>query len=175
MIVKTSLLPFAGFFLLAIQLSSCFVQGSFEDTNERNEFSNNSPGIDKADFGLNIGGILTTGLGTFDASKSNSVDWMDLQRPSSPDNGFLFAVTGEFVQKGSKTPGIAITRLNYLELHPDVLYAHRFPNEGLVFGGLGPYLAYGIGGKTGSGVNEEASFGGANGYKRFDWGLRSEE
>jgi hypothetical protein len=84
------------------------------------------------------------------------------------DNNTGIGTGIEFIQKGNKfKEGGFKTRLNYLEIPVNFLY--RSPmKSGYMYGGLGPYFAYGIGGKTG----EVSSFGIDNGgYKRFDAGL----
>jgi hypothetical protein len=74
-----------------------------------------------------------------------------------------------YVGKGAKFPGgtgLSI-HLNYLEVPIDVMY-HYPAGPGEFRGGLGPYFAYGIGGKSG-GIS---SFGQNNGgFKHFDAGL----
>jgi hypothetical protein len=74
----------------------------------------------------------------------------------------------EYIGKGAKFPGGNGTiGLNYLELPIHFLY-HYPIGPGNVYGGLGPYFAYGVGGKSG----DESSFGENNGgFKRFDAGI----
>jgi len=76
----------------------------------------------------------------------------------------------EFVQKNSKEADTKV-RLSYLQIPILVLYMHDLGNDRKVFGGLGPYFAYGIGGKfKGDGFSEKA-FNDDFGFKRFDAGL----
>jgi Outer membrane protein beta-barrel domain len=165
-----------GLLLLGMQMTCCteFFRASFEGSTEKE--SGPSAIVHQEQLGVNMGFELMRGMGGYGQQgipiKHDMVDWMDEDRPPAVDNGFLIATNIEFVQKGSKTTGVG-SRLNYLEVQPDALYARRFTDGGQVFGGLGPYLAYGVGGKTGSGMYEEASFG-SNGYKRFDAGLNLE-
>ena len=74
----------------------------------------------------------------------------------------------EYISKGAKfkTGGGSIG-LNYLEV--PIIPEYRFSTGmGNICAGLGPYFAYGIGGKS----NGESSFGENNGgYKRFDAGI----
>jgi hypothetical protein len=80
----------------------------------------------------------------------------------------------EFVQKGAKDKeGDAKVTLNYLELVVDLVYQYNLEDaKGTVFGGLGPYFGYGLGGKySGNGISQKA-FGGTDGLKRFDFGLQ---
>ena len=52
-----------------------------------------------------------------------------------------------------------------------VVYMHDLGNDRKLFGGLGPYFAYGIGGKfKGDGFSEKV-FDEDFGFKRFDAGL----
>jgi hypothetical protein len=93
---------------------------------------------------------------------------------SSSDGEFvdhLRLLTGlEFIQKHSKDEGTKI-HTNYLQVPIVALYNHDLDDERKVFGGLGPYLAYGIGGKIeGDGFSEKA-FDEDFGFKRFDAGL----
>jgi hypothetical protein len=71
------------------------------------------------------------------------------------------------VTKGAKYPGNGgNVDLNYLEL-PLCMQYHYVLGPGNLYAGLGPYFAYGIGGKIG-GVS---SYGDNNGgFKRFDIG-----
>lgn len=76
----------------------------------------------------------------------------------------------EFIQKNSKYEG-AKTRLNYLQVPILAIYTHDLSDDRKVFGGLGPYFAYGLGGKVkGDGFSEKA-FDNEFGFKRFDAGL----
>lgn len=55
------------------------------------------------------------------------------------------------------------------------LYQHELPGKGLVFGGLGPYVGYGLGGQfkyTFNGQTTFPAFDKTNGgFRRFDGGL----
>jgi hypothetical protein len=78
----------------------------------------------------------------------------------------------EFVGKGGKYQDGSTIGLNYLEVPIYGTYSYPINEQSGVFGGLGPFLAYGIGGKVKSGGFESPSFGESNGgYKRFDGGL----
>ncbi|MES1224132.1 MAG: outer membrane beta-barrel protein, partial [Bacteroidota bacterium] len=58
---------------------------------------------------------------------------------------------------------------SYLELPIFALYHHPVGGAGGIFAGLGPYFAYGVGGKVKSPGFSESVFGQDNGgYKRFD-------
>lgn len=79
----------------------------------------------------------------------------------------------EFVQKRSGDDG-QTTTLNYFEIPVYGIYQH-YLSSGTIFGGLGPYVAYGIGGSNKSSFGGKTtsipSFDSTSGYKRFDAGL----
>ena len=63
-------------------------------------------------------------------------------------------------------------RFNYIQLPLYALYHHPVGSSGAIYGGLGPYFAYGIGGKSKSPGFSDDTFGEDHGgYKRFDAGL----
>jgi hypothetical protein len=87
----------------------------------------------------------------------------------APSTGSLSIRYGlEYIGKGAKfQTGDFKFSLNYLEVPINAIY-HYPAGPGEVYGGLGPYFAYGVGG----GANGESSFGQDNGgFKRFDAGL----
>jgi hypothetical protein len=94
--------------------------------------------------------------------------------------GYLGGMVGlEFIQKGAKLSEDGTTDklgLNYIELPIDVLYQYQIQEIGSAFIGLGPYFAFGIGGKDkyddGTTTTTTNSFGGSDGGKRFDFGLQ---
>jgi hypothetical protein len=93
--------------------------------------------------------------------------------------GQVAAMAGlEFIQKGGKYGSGTSSedyRYNYIELPIDALYQMPVMDNSTVFAGLGPYFAYGIGGKIkyGDGTPNDNSFGsGDNSAKRFDFGFQ---
>lgn len=96
----------------------------------------------------------------------------------SASSGFISHLKGmggiEFVQKRSNDGGTKIA-LNYLQVPAYLVYDYQLPSAGNIFGGLGPYFAYGIGGKMKSTFNgqtvETKSFDKNTGFKHFDFGL----
>ncbi|MBS1948147.1 MAG: PorT family protein [Bacteroidetes bacterium] len=83
----------------------------------------------------------------------------------------------EFIQKGGKYSSgsdLEDYRMNYIEIPFDAFYQYSIKNAGIVFAGLGPYFAYGVGGKIkyGDGEPSDNAFGGQYGAKRFDFGLQ---
>ncbi|HTE33557.1 MAG TPA: porin family protein [Chryseolinea sp.] len=83
----------------------------------------------------------------------------------------LGVLTGlEFVQKNSSVEDTKI-RLSYLEVPILAVYSYDLNENNNIFGGFGPYIAYGVGGKIkGNGFSGKA-FEKDFGYKRFDAGL----
>jgi hypothetical protein len=92
--------------------------------------------------------------------------------PAPTGGGLALATSLEFIQKGGKALGGTI-RFNYLNAIQDILYRYRMDNGGSVFGGLGAYAGYGVGGRATNGNVSESSFSSAVGYKRFDAGLHA--
>jgi hypothetical protein len=76
----------------------------------------------------------------------------------------------EFIQKNSKYEGTK-TKLNYLQVPVLAIYTYDLGDDRKVFGGLGPYFAYGLGGKIKGGGFSEKAFDKDLGFKRFDAGL----
>lgn len=81
----------------------------------------------------------------------------------------------ELIGKGGKIDDSGFSEklsLLYLEIPIHALYLHPLSNKKLLFGGLGPYFAYGVSGKVKDGNNSANAFDKANrGLKRFDAGL----
>jgi hypothetical protein len=79
-----------------------------------------------------------------------------------------------FIQKRSNDAETKVT-LDYLEVPLFALYQINSSPKGNFFGGLGPYFAYGVGGKTkssyGGQTYENKSFDKNTGYQPFDAGL----
>src|SRR5262249_3096847 len=85
--------------------------------------------------------------------------------------GYVDVFTGlEFVMKNSKDQGVKI-HANYLEVPVYGVYVYPLSSGSKVFGGLGPYFAYGLGGKTKGNGFSEKTFDKDFGFKRFDVGL----
>ena len=78
----------------------------------------------------------------------------------------------ELIDKRSGDDG-STTSLNYLQIPLFAMYNYQLNGRGAgsLFGGLGPYLAYGIGGNMGSGKEKISAFSDPEGFKRFDAGL----
>ena len=85
----------------------------------------------------------------------------------------------QLIGKGGKYSdrfGTSTTHMTYLEIPVYVLYNQKLPDgKGLLFGGLGFYLAYGLWGTLKfddpGGKSSFSAFDKLNGYKRFDAGL----
>jgi hypothetical protein len=100
---------------------------------------------------------------------------MEISNSSSGFMSHMFYSGGlEFIQKNSKDAETKVT-LNYLEVPLLALYQIYSASQGYIFGGLGPYFAYGVGGKIKSSYGgqdyENKSFDKETGYKPFDTGL----
>ena len=89
---------------------------------------------------------------------------------SNIKNNIRFLTGIEYISKGGKDPGTT-THLNYLEVPFYVTYWTNPIAKGNIFGGLGPYIAYGIGGKTKTSTDEWKSFSDKGDFKPFDAGL----
>jgi hypothetical protein len=86
----------------------------------------------------------------------------------------LFLYTGiELIGRRSHE-GLVKTNLTYLKIPAFIIHAEKV-ERGHVFGGLGPYIAYGIGGQTkltfNGNTDKHPSFDKEDGYKRFDAGI----
>jgi hypothetical protein len=158
--------------------SSCspesdMIQGSFDGSRQ----SEGGPSrlVEGNELGWNVALELTWGMSGAlhgKSSRDEDRDWLPFGYEPVATNGGSFSVDGslEFIKKGSSFANTA-THLSYLNLLGDVTYHYSLGESGSLFGGLGPYIGYGIGGSTsGAGVSEPA-FGGDDGYKRFDAGL----
>ncbi len=90
--------------------------------------------------------------------------------PNFPDNLYLMAGPS-LVSKRSDDGGEKIT-LNYFAIPSYVILMRPLPT-GKIWGGLGPYVAYGLGGKTKDTFSGEKykSFNKDDGFRRFDAGL----
>jgi len=94
--------------------------------------------------------------------------------PAKDSKGSLSIKTGlGYVMKGQKFKDSDTKfTFHYLELPIFALYHYRVNETGGLYAGLGPYFAYGLGGKMKSQNFSESVFGRDNGgYKRFDAGL----
>ena len=87
----------------------------------------------------------------------------------------------EIIGKGGKTTfssptEIDVARLTYLQIPVYVIYKHKLPNKSTLYGGLGPYFAYALGGNVNITLaNKSTDYvafdkNGAN-YHPFDAGL----
>ena len=153
------------------------------------------PSADGEEFGFNLGAMFMgnlnppggygflnhTGSGNFYASTDRGPEGFynnyenNVGKGSSDFmNNLRFMGGIEFASKRSGDDGTTTT-LNYLQVPLYVLYQTQLPKAGNVFGGLGPYFAYGIGGNTTSTFNNQPSsvksFDSTTGFKRFDAGL----
>jgi Outer membrane protein beta-barrel domain len=127
---------------------------------------------DFVNFALFWDDISHPSWGFLSAADRNKVYDEDADKKQDMIN-FTLGAGLEFVGKGGKYPGDGGTvALNYLEVPIYGTGNYIIDSKSKVFVGIGPYFAYGIGGKVKSGNFESSSFGENNGgYKRFDAGL----
>jgi Outer membrane protein beta-barrel domain len=173
------------------------IKGSIDANHQR--FSGASyvrPSTDDFDPGMNLGISLSVGT-SYDEFNSGSFNNKTRYSPSdkvyaSTDKGpasffdpnygmvntqtpdfmkhVLFSGGIEYVLKRSSDGG-STTSLNYLQIPVYALYYYKLQGAGSVFGGLGPYLAYGFAGSVSAGNQSISAFSDNNGFKRFDAGL----
>jgi Outer membrane protein beta-barrel domain len=161
-----------------------FFQGSF-DVMKIAEKSK-SPLTEKQErsLGLNLALMWIVGLdgGGSGASLQNAADGStdQTQMPAANDSPWQLMYGMELIGKGGRFDdgfGTTTTRMTYLQAPVYGLYNYDLPNDkGRVFGGLGPYIGYGLFGKTtykDSRISE--SYGAFDrtkfGYSRFDAGV----
>jgi hypothetical protein len=181
-----NIILFAGI-LFCLSVSSCLPDTIDASYDSSHEYEGGPSGvINSQNFGYNIAANWMFGLDGF-SKLSSAGDWThthaytndgipafdpaDMADHSAPGSGqWQLASKLQFIQKGSKIDG-SRTKLNYLEGVEDVRYKYNFADKSAIYGGLGPYIAYGIGGNVKGSGFKEAAFGGQDGYKRFDAGL----
>jgi hypothetical protein len=188
------------FCILALGIQSCEtirtdIKGSV-DAN-RQEYSGRSyPNSSTNDFnaGMNFGVSMIVGTSYAEAGSSynNTRQSYDKVYASTdkglasfldPNDGMtntqapdlmrrvLFSGGLEYVLKRSGNGGGSTTSLSYLQIPIYALYYYKIDGAGSVFGGLGPYFAYGIGGSIKNGDEKISAFSGDDSFKRFDAGL----
>lgn len=143
------------------------------------------PQLTEDDLRVNFAMLAMMGVGEIgNALGGSKFSALSPDAPPDPDDFFnseRFALmTGlELIGKGGKLEdfgGTDRTRLLYLVVPVYALYRHELPGKGLVFGGLGPYVGYGLSGKVKYTYNGQTTsfdaFDKANGgFRRFDGGL----
>ena len=173
-----TLAPAAFFLLFIVALSSCSrweINASFDiskdgESGPSGETGQYDPGgnmlIEYLDM-LTFGDFIDEAAEKHDEYRG---PWNPEQfaAPARKADGIGLVFNGGYVGKGNKGNGFT-ERLHYLEVSEAVAYIHQTPG-GLLYGGLGPYVAYGIGGKAKFAGGSESVFT-ADGYKRFDAGV----
>jgi hypothetical protein len=102
-----------------------------------------------------------------EAKGFNSFDYNPDNQPAPHWRPGLYADL-QYIGKGGKFDG-TVGHVNYVEL--TILgEIDAALGDGAAFFRLGPYLGYGVGGKVGKGSQAQPSFGGDDGYRRFDAG-----
>jgi hypothetical protein len=165
--------------LCVASLPSCYSSWEIKASYDRSKDGETGPSGEVAEYDPNFNGtievvdMLTDGLLIYD----DHVNYEDYPGPwnperyapaNKPENGLGLVTNGGYVGKGRKIGG-ATEHLSYLEISEALAYMHHTPG-GLLYGGVGPYVAYGIGGKVNFAGGSEGAFG-SDGYKRFDAGL----
>ncbi len=99
-----------------------------------------------------------------------NINRQDKSAPSANSEEHIRFMGGiEFIQKGAKDG--TKTHLYYLEVPLYVTYWTSISPKGKIFGGLGPYIAYGIAGNVKSQTSSVKAFDKNGDYKPFDAGL----
>lgn len=190
--------------MIVLQSCASMLEGSFDNSKLRySGESYNNPSPSDGDFGINFMIMLLSGLGqqpdistsqgnfnpyrsqyasallashlTLDPAYTNDNNLSNKKQKQSGFSDHMRFMGGlEFIQKKSKD-GNTKNTLNYLEVPIYALYQTDLGTGGNVFGGLGPYVAYGVGGKlkstSGGQTNKTKSFDKTTGFKPFDAGL----
>jgi hypothetical protein len=149
---------------LCFSLPSCFppmIEGSYDGSTEHE--GGPSALVDRQDLGFNLAAEWNLGLNgsggersagdrvhtlVYDNDGIPTAGYPEMFDPHAAGNGkWLLATKLELIQKGSKFQD-SRTRLNYLAVMEDARYQYTFGDQSAVFGGLGPYIAYGIGGNV---------------------------
>jgi hypothetical protein len=171
--------PAALSLFVVFSLSSCFsswqIEGSYDRSSEHSTGPSGESGFYAPNFNtiIEVADDVTGGMVIYD----DGVNFDDYPGPWNPErfaaanksvNGFGLVTTGGYIGKGQKIGG-ATEHLDYLEVSEAAAFMHK-TSGGLLYGGLGPYVAYGFGGKVNYNGGSEPVFG-SDGYKRFDAGI----
>jgi hypothetical protein len=176
------------FALCIFLLSSCSVEKHFgisaDQASQKKETSSggSSQKVDpayKANFHSELViWLLDVRISLDEIESAREFDPFELPADQNKLNSHLsFWLRPEFIQKGSRlkfSSGKLVSTFNYLELPASIRYGNRMANNSYWAAGLGPYIAYGLGGNTKSTINGQttkAKVFSAGGYKRFDAGL----
>ncbi|WAC11498.1 outer membrane beta-barrel protein [Dyadobacter pollutisoli] len=94
------------------------------------------------------------------------------EKPYSFMDHVAFEGVLQFIKKRTKDGGAKVN-LDYLEVPVQALYYHELQSKGSIVAGLGPYLAFGTGGKIKNSFSNDkvSTFDKDNGFKRFDGGV----
>lgn len=193
---RTLLVPAALFIVVMSSCTRVVYEASLEGTKRKySGDSYSSPSTDASDFGFNLMAMYFAGMtgltpkgnipdkktsmfetteALFASTYRSGINQNGIGAEDAAGSGFkenikLFTGIG-LVMKNSKDGQFKV-RTNYVEVPVYAAYLHPLDDGSHVFGGLGPYLAYGIGGKTKGPGFSEKSFDKDFGLKRFDAGL----
>jgi hypothetical protein len=158
---------------LTVLMASCELEHSFKASLDGNNDNQGgiSPGVSKTQFSYNLFLEMGTALNgvPLPEPKDNAGE-EDFMAAKAPAGSFSVHFGPQFIQKASQLDG-ATQRLNYLEAVGFISYDYPLAQSGTLYGGLGPYLGYGLGGNlTDAGVKTSAFGSQGVGYKRFDAG-----
>jgi hypothetical protein len=185
--------------LCVVLMSSCaetFYEVSLDATTRKSSGDSYDDSYsDKSDIGFNVAAMYFAGLsgltpggkipynntsrsgnsealhvgGNFVYTQADEMMYANPAGSGIKENLSLF--TGlALAMKNSKDDAIKI-HTTYLEVPVYITYLQPLDNQGKLFGGLGPYLAYGLGGKIKGPGFSQKSFVKDAGLKRFDAGL----
>jgi hypothetical protein len=178
----SSVAPAALCLFFAFALSSCFTPWEINASYDLSKDGEKGPSGETAHYnpGFNflieaLDEISDGGLIMWDDDKATFDNPPGPWNPeryfpaNKPTNSFGLVTTGGYIEKGRKVGDVS-EHLDYLEASEALAFMHK-TSGGVLYGGLGPYVAYGFAGRVNySGGSTDDVFGG-QGYHRFDAGL----
>jgi hypothetical protein len=176
------------FVLCILLLSSCSVEKHFgisADRASQKKATSSGGSSQKADpaYKANFHSelviwLLDVRVSLDEMESARELDSFELPADKNKLNSHLsFWLRPEFIQKGSRFKfgsSKLVSTFNYIELPASIRYGNRMADNSYWTAGLGPYIAYGLGGNTKSTINGQttkAKVFTAGGYKRFDAGI----
>jgi hypothetical protein len=158
--------------------SSCFSSWEIEASFDASKEGEKGPSGETATYAPNFNAFIedvdffTGDFLIYDDNNPDiraSADYLMPYQPATTNkSGFGLATSGGYIGKGAKK-GAITEHLNYLEASEALVYGTQ-STSGTLYAGLGPYIAYGLGGKVKFNGGSEPLFG-SDGYKRFDAGI----
>jgi hypothetical protein len=120
--------------------------------------------------GVNFSKVTATSEGYSVSAKNNTGFNVGVSMDVPMLESLYFQTGMYFVQKGFKD-GDTTSKPDYLEMPLYMSYRYNFASSVQLQVNFGPYLAYGIAGKTSADNTDYDCFGDNGGYKNFDCGL----